>query len=84
MPPTASTRRTAPDHPERHAGSRVRDRGLRAVPGRPDDRAHRDAERFLEDTLEVQELSARLGVGDAGRNALTAQEALQELGGQLD
>ncbi len=41
-------------------------------------------EGFLEATLEVQELSARLGVGDAGRNALTAQEALEELDGELD
>jgi Dolichyl-phosphate-mannose-protein mannosyltransferase len=36
-------------------------------------------ERFLEATLEVQELSARLEIGDAGRNALTAQEALEQL-----
>jgi Dolichyl-phosphate-mannose-protein mannosyltransferase len=36
-------------------------------------------ERFLEATLDVQELGARLRVGDAGRNSLTAQEALEEL-----
>jgi Dolichyl-phosphate-mannose-protein mannosyltransferase len=36
-------------------------------------------ERFLEATLDVQELSARLGIGDSGRNALTAQEALEQL-----
>jgi hypothetical protein len=41
-------------------------------------------ERFFEDTLVVQELSTRLGVGDAGRNTLTAQEALEQLDGELD
>ncbi|HXV32965.1 MAG TPA: glycosyltransferase family 39 protein [Gaiellaceae bacterium] len=38
-------------------------------------------EAYLEATLRVQELSARLAVGDAGRNALTAQQALDELRG---
>ena len=37
-------------------------------------------EAFLEATLAVQELGLELGVGDAGRNALTAEEALEELG----
>jgi Dolichyl-phosphate-mannose-protein mannosyltransferase len=39
-------------------------------------------EAYLEATLRVQELSASLAVGDAGRNALTAQEALAELRGE--
>jgi hypothetical protein len=38
-------------------------------------------EAYLEATLRVQELSAMLAVGDAGRNALTAQQALEELRG---
>jgi hypothetical protein len=38
-------------------------------------------ESFLEATLEVQDLAAELGVGDANRNALTAREALEELRG---
>ena len=37
------------------------------------------AEGFLEATLKVQALSADLGVGDANRNALTAQQALELL-----
>jgi hypothetical protein len=36
-------------------------------------------ETFLEATLRVQALSAALGVGDANRNALTAEEALEQL-----
>jgi hypothetical protein len=39
-------------------------------------------EGFLEATLRVQELSAELGIGDAGRNALTAEEALELLRGR--
>jgi mannosyltransferase len=39
-------------------------------------------EGFLEATLLVQELSAELGIGDAGRNALTAEEALELLRGR--
>ncbi len=35
---------------------------------------------FLDATLQVQELGAELGIGDAGRNALTAKEALARLG----
>ena len=35
---------------------------------------------FLQATLEVQALGAELGIGDAGRNAQTAQEALARLG----
>lgn len=35
---------------------------------------------FLQATLEVQALAAELGIGDAGRNAQTAQEALARLG----
>ena len=34
---------------------------------------------FLEATHTVQKLSLALGIGDAGRNALTAEEALEEL-----
>jgi hypothetical protein len=37
------------------------------------------AEGFLEATLKVQALSADLGVGDANRNALTAEQALERL-----
>ena len=37
------------------------------------------AESYLEATLRVQELAATLAVGDAGRNALTAQQGLEEL-----
>jgi hypothetical protein len=36
-------------------------------------------ERFLEATLQVQDLAAELAVGDANRNAVTAREALEEL-----
>jgi hypothetical protein len=36
-------------------------------------------EAYLEATLRVQELAATLAVGDAGRNALTAEQALEEL-----
>jgi len=35
---------------------------------------------FLEATLAVQELGLELGIGDAGRNAVTAEEALERLG----
>jgi len=35
---------------------------------------------FLQATLEVQALGAELGIGDAGRNAQTAEEALARLG----
>ena len=38
-------------------------------------------ERFLEATLQVQDLAAELAVGDANRNAVTAREALEELRG---
>jgi hypothetical protein len=38
-------------------------------------------EAYLEATLRVQELAATLAVGDAGRNALTAEQALDELRG---
>jgi hypothetical protein len=34
---------------------------------------------FLQATLDVQALGAELGIGDAGRNAQTAQEALARL-----
>ena len=36
--------------------------------------------RFLEDTVRVQELALELDIGDAGRNLLTAESALEELG----
>jgi mannosyltransferase len=36
-------------------------------------------ENYLEETLRVQELSAELGIGDAGRNRVTAEEALRRL-----
>ena len=36
-------------------------------------------EAFLEATLRVQEVSAQLEIGDAGRNILTAEEALDDL-----
>jgi Dolichyl-phosphate-mannose-protein mannosyltransferase len=39
----------------------------------------RTPSRFLEKTLRVQELGTRLSIGDAGRNALTAEGALTEL-----
>jgi hypothetical protein len=35
--------------------------------------------RFLEATLAVEELGEELRVGDAGRNAQTAREALERL-----
>ena len=35
---------------------------------------------FLEDTIAVQELALELGIGDAGRNLATAEEALEQLG----
>jgi hypothetical protein len=38
-----------------------------------------DAESFLEATLRVQQLSAELEIGDAGRNFVTAEEALRLL-----
>jgi hypothetical protein len=38
-----------------------------------------DPESFLEATLRVQQLSAELAIGDAGRNMLTAEEALERL-----
>jgi hypothetical protein len=38
-----------------------------------------DAESFLEATLRVQQLSAELEIGDAGRNFITAEEALKRL-----
>jgi hypothetical protein len=38
-------------------------------------------EGFLEATLRVQELAVELSIGDAGRNLLTAEEALEDLGG---
>jgi hypothetical protein len=38
-------------------------------------------EGFLETTLRVQELAVELSIGDAGRNLLTAEEALEDLGG---
>jgi hypothetical protein len=38
-----------------------------------------DAESFLEATLRVQQLSAELEIGDAGRNSVTAEEALKRL-----
>jgi hypothetical protein len=39
-------------------------------------------EAYLEATLRVQELAATLAVGDAGRNALTAEQALDRLRGE--
>jgi hypothetical protein len=41
----------------------------------------RTRENYLEQTLRVQELGLELGVGDAGRNAETARDALERLGG---
>ena len=38
-----------------------------------------DPESFLEATLRVQQLSADLAIGDAGRNYITAEEALKRL-----
>ena len=38
-----------------------------------------DPESFLEATLRVQQLSAELEIGDAGRNYVTAEEALKRL-----
>jgi mannosyltransferase len=40
-----------------------------------------DPESFLEATLRVQQLSAELEIGDAGRNYVTAEEALKRLRG---
>jgi hypothetical protein len=37
-------------------------------------------EEFFEATLALQELAIELGIGDAARNALTAEEALAKLG----
>jgi hypothetical protein len=39
----------------------------------------RTVENYLEETLQVQELSTELGIGDAGRNRVTAEEALRRL-----
>lgn len=39
-------------------------------------------ERFLQATVRVQELSLELEIGDAGRNLLTAERALEQLRGQ--
>jgi hypothetical protein len=36
-------------------------------------------EGFLEATLRVQELAVELAIGDAGRNLLTAEQALDDL-----
>jgi hypothetical protein len=37
-------------------------------------------EGFLQATLQVQELAVELSIGDAGRNLLTAEDALEDLG----
>jgi hypothetical protein len=39
----------------------------------------RTVEAFLEATLRVQELAVELSIGDAGRNLLTAEQALEDL-----
>jgi hypothetical protein len=39
----------------------------------------RTVENYLQETLSVQALSTELGIGDAGRNRVTAEEALRRL-----